>query len=131
MLDRFLVLVAAVAMIVACDVNITGPRTIPPNGTGVFSGKVYPNGRTRWFVEVLGPSRVTVRLDRVDPPVKVGLLFGALDGTECVATEEVETTVGAEAIEADVAPGQKCIEVFDLGAAPLSGVSVSLTLRAL
>jgi len=116
-------------MVTACDSNITGPNTMTPIGTGVFSGRVYPDGRTRWFVELLGAGGVTLSLDKAEPSVKLGLVFGALEGTACMVIGEVEATAGSGAIEANVTPGQKCIEVFDLGAAPLSGVSVSLTLR--
>jgi len=125
------VVVSLGALVAACDLNIAGPNTIAPPAIGVFVGKVYPDGRTRWPFEMTSPGTLTLTLEKVDPPVRVGLAFGDFETPECMVKDESVTSAGASGtIVIAVDAGEKCIEVFDVGAVPLSGVSFSVTISA-
>jgi hypothetical protein len=126
-------ILTAAALASACDRDISGPNTIAPSAAnGVFVGKVYPDGRTRWPFEMTSPGTVTLSFDALDPPVRLGLALGDLTGKDCRVTDEIESPGGPSAarISAASGAGEKCIEVFDVGAAPESGVSFTVAVHA-
>jgi hypothetical protein len=111
----------------------TGPNTLTPSAGGVFSGTVYPDGRTRWPFALEAAGTVTLTLTSVEPSsLVVGLGFGTLTHKGCNATTAVEAQVGNAAPQLKVTAdaGQKCVEVFDVGGVPESGAPFTVSLQS-
>jgi len=127
---RALIVVVA-ALTSACDAQVTGPSTLTVPATGTFSGVVYPDGHTSWRFTMTAHGTLTASLDRIDPSVLVGLSIGESPANACSVIAEVETGLGdsSRSISAVVDPGEKCIEVFDLGGVPQSGASFTVSVR--
>lgn len=128
---RVVIVVVAAALASACDSQIAGPSTLSVPATGTFSGVVYPDGHTSWRFLMTAHGTLTASLDRVDPSVLVGLSIGESPANDCSVIAEVETGPGdtPRSISAVVDPGEKCIEVFDLGGIPQSGASFTVSVR--
>ena len=112
----------------------SGPDTILPSATEVFTGTVYPQGRTTWPFMVTSPGTVTLTLTSLDPSsLTVGLGLGAFANNVCTITTEAETRAASASpqVTAAVGAGENCVEVFDVGGVPLDGAPFSVTIRGL
>jgi len=129
--SRISIAVVSVVLLAECGHDITGPNTIAGSADTVFSGTVYPDGHTRWLFSMTSAATVAFSLVKADPPVRLGMSFGAFIAGGCSVTDEVEAAPGSAApqISAAVDVGEKCIEVFDLGTVPVSGVSFSVRIH--
>jgi len=126
-----LMLVGATAGWASGCVSPTGPNTITPASSGVFSGTVYPDGRTQWPFELTATGTVRVTLTSVDPSSLVlGVGIGEFSGHRCELASQAETKASnAPQLTSLVDAGEKCVAVFDVGGVPSSGASFSLTIQ--
>lgn len=130
---RFVATMVGLALCGACEgASPTGPDTISPPAGGVFAGTVYPQGHTRWPFTLTAPGTVSLTLTSSDPSsIVLGLGLGTLSGRGCTLTTEVEAQAGGSSPQLTAAAdtGEKCVEVFDVGGVPSSGVSFSVSIR--
>ena len=119
----------------ACAVTPAGPSDVSAQTNGTFSGKVYPEGTTRFLFDVTSDSLLQFTLTSVEPSgILLGLEVDVHDETKrsCDPIRHVTTASGSSPqLSAVVAAGaQYCLQVSDSGAIGPSGATFSVTLNS-
>jgi hypothetical protein len=97
----------------------TDPEPVYPQKTEVFSGSLELLGKSPFPFTVENPGSIQVAITSLTPVAAVmGLRLGGWDVTTSVCNSQLETTqatVNAVFSGTPNAPGQYCVEIFDLG----------------
>jgi len=127
-MQRAIIITVLAIVCAACSYTPTQPSPFTSPTTQTLSGTVYPSGTTTTWLSVTHAGTLSAALVSAEPATVLGMSLGMLSGGHCDPLQRTDAHPGSgPQIVMATEAGMYCLEVSDLGSAPLSGVTYSVS----